>query len=99
MNAYTCSNAATLDRAARQPEPTGVEAIITITHEDDSITYHPVYVDMYEDMNLVSAYADDMYGALDENRLEEARKTMADEDISYWYDMEDEWAGNNPFAV
>lgn len=44
MNAYTCSNAATLDRAARQPEPTGVEAIITITHEDDSVTHHPVYV-------------------------------------------------------
>lgn len=99
MNAYTCSNADTLDRAARQPEPTGVEAIITITHEDDSVTYHPVYVDMYEDMSLVSAYVDDMYGALNEERLEEARKTMADEDIDYWYDMQDEWAGNNPFAV
>lgn len=99
MNAYTCSNAIGLDREARQPEPTGVEAIITITHEDETITYHPVYVDMYEDMSLVSAYADDSYGALDEERLEEARKTMADEEIDYWYDLADEWAGVNPFAA
>ena len=99
MNAYTCSNALHLDRKARQPEPTGVEAIITITHEDDTITCHPVYVDMYEGTSLVHAYADDSYVALDEERLEEARKTMADEEIDYWYDMEDEWAGVNPFAA
>ena len=54
---------------------------------------------MYEDMSLVSAYVDDMYGALNEERLEEARKTMADEDIDYWYDMQDEWAEANPFAA
>lgn len=99
MNAYTCSSALHLDRAARQPEPTGVEAIITITHEDDTVSYHPVYVDMYEGTSLDHAYADDSYGALDEERLEEARKTMADEEIDYWYDMEDEWAGTNPFAA
>lgn len=50
-------------------------------------------------MSLVDAYVDDMYGALDEERLEEARKTMADEEIDYWYDMEDEWSGTNPFAA
>ena len=99
MDAYTCSSAAALDRAARQPEPTGVEAIITVFHEDETVTYHPVYVDMYEGTSLVHAYADDSYGALDEERLEQARKTMADEEIDYWYDMEDEWAGVNPFAA
>lgn len=99
MNAYTCSSAALLDRAARQPEPTGVEAIVTITHEDETVTYHPIYVDMYEDMSLVSAYASDMYGALDENRLEEARKDAVDDDVDYWDDMEDEWVGDNPFAA
>ena len=99
MNAYTCSSALHLDRAARQPEPTGVEAIVTITHEDETVTYHPIYVDMYEDMSLVSAYINDMYGALDEKRLEEARKDAVDDDVDYWDDMEDEWVGDNPFAA
>lgn len=99
MDAYTCSSAVNAERAARQPEPTGVEAIVTITHEDETVTYHPIYVDMHEDMSLVHAYADDSYGALDEERLEEARKTMDDEEIDYWYDMEDEWAGSDPFAA
>lgn len=99
MNAYTCSSAAHLDRAARQPEPTGVEAIVTITHEDETVTHHPIYVDMYEGMSLVSAYVNDMYGALDEERLRKARKTAVDDEVDYWDDMEDEWVGDNPFAA
>lgn len=90
MNAYTCSTAAHLDRAARSEDNyQNYEVIATIYHEDETVTTHALYMSTREDQPLYDAWDEEAWEAVNPAEFNKALETR--EEIEF-----EEWDGYTP---
>lgn len=90
MNAYTCSSALTLDRAARSEDSyQNYEVIATIYHEDETVTTHALYMSVNEGEDFYDSWIFEGWEAVNPAEFNKALETR--EEIEF-----EEWDGHTP---